>query len=44
MLAQYEAVKNGEIDELENRLQTERQASKVAGDPTYLSFVLIPMS
>ena len=44
MLAQVEAVKNGEIDELRDRLQTEGQAAKVAGDLTYLSFVLIHMS
>ena len=44
MLAQVEAVKNGEIDELRDRLQTEGQAAKVARDLTYLSFVLILMS
>ena len=37
MLAQVEAevaAKNGEIDELRDRLQTESQAAKVAGDLT----------
>ena len=37
MLAQVEAevaVKNGDIDELRDRLQTEREAAKVARDLT----------
>ena len=44
MLAQVEAevaVKKGEIDELRDRLQTERQAAKVAGDRTEPKFASI---